>query len=269
LYTGVVYDPKLNDVNRTWTNMVFWNVGGGYYLDNLFEGSGTAPTYATATPQNFTIGVVNNTWETPILGVNTSDSDTSFTIAASISNSILTQISGPALSGSFTSSGYNAFYGNSSIGGSTATGDMTTVNPLTSGLMYLPRIESGSTLAASGSGGGPTGATILWKIGVDHTLYGDPGWNTVRSPANGYGGTADQLWPWPNEALIKADMASYNGPGPVGARGFCTGTSKDGSAQSLTKYIWEYLGNQIPSSIYGDPSAPAAVTGLKLVPIYP
>ena len=83
------------------------------------------------------------------------------------------------------------------------------------------------------------GPTILKKIGVSGTLYGDTGYTDT---------TTDNLWPWPYEERIKADMASV---ATVGTRGFCTGTSKDGSAQTLTKYIWEYLGNQIPSDIYG------------------
>ncbi len=51
-------------------------------------------------------------------------------------------------------------------------------------------------------------------------------------------------------------MSSYptnwpidNLPNPV--RGFTTGISKDGFSQTLTKYIWETLGNQIPPEIYG------------------
>ena len=68
------------------------------------------------------------------------------------------------------------------------------------------------------------------------------------------------MWPFPNEALIKSKMAAYSNStyGLTGNRGFCTGTSKDGSAQTLTKYIWEYLGNRIPSSIYGLASSPPA-----------
>src|SRR5205085_1629742 len=61
----------------------------------------------------------------------------------------------------------------------------------------------------------------------------------------------EPLWPFPNEAVIKADMASYSGPGGAGARGFTAGNSLDGSPQTLTRYIWEYLGNQIPAEIYG------------------
>jgi hypothetical protein len=115
---------------------------------------------------------------------------------------------------------------------------VTDTNPLTAILKYLPRVESGTK-----------GATIMYKHGTDGTLYGETGYDTLSATA---------LWPFPNEAKIKADMASYSGSGPSGARGFATGTSMDGSAQSLTKYIWEYLGNQIPADIYGE--TPAAVT---------
>lgn len=124
----------------------------------------------------------------------------------------------------------------------TGTG-VTHINPLTNGLLYLPRIEAASTLASGGSSGGQRGADITKKIGVSGTLYGESGYNTV---------TTDNLWPWPNESRIKSDFASV---ATVGARGFATGTSIDGSSQTLTKYIWEYLGNQIPADIYGGGSS--------------
>jgi hypothetical protein len=97
-------------------------------------------------------------------------------------------------------------------------------------------------LKTAGVSGTQIGAEIMYQHGVSGTLYGETGYDTL---------TSVPLWPWPNEALIKADFASYSGPGPSGVRGFATGTSKDGTAQSLTKYIWEYLGNTIPSEIYG------------------
>jgi hypothetical protein len=115
-------------------------------------------------------------------------------------------------------------------------------NPLSDGtpvsIKYIPRIETGSALSGTGYGGGNYGATVLYKYGTDGTFHGDSGYNTI---------TANALWPWPNEDSIKSDFASVTG----GARGFATGTSRDGSAQTLTKYIWEYLGSQIPSDIYG------------------
>ncbi len=41
------------------------------------------------------------------------------------------------------------------------------------------------------------GATILKRIGVSGTLHGEPGFGEV---------TDESLWPWPNEARIKADF---------------------------------------------------------------
>jgi MYXO-CTERM domain-containing protein len=54
-------------------------------------------------------------------------------------------------------------------------------------------------------------------------------------------------------------MAGYAGGGAAGARGFCAGTSQDGTPQTLTKYIWEYLGNPIPAEIYGCANITACV----------
>jgi hypothetical protein len=119
---------------------------------------------------------------------------------------------------------------------------VTHVDPLTNGLLYLPRIEAGSVLKTSGNAGGQMGAQIMNRIGTSGTLYGEPGYNTV---------TGDALWPWPNEDRIKTDFASVSAHN--GARGFATGTSLDGSPQTLTKYIWEQLGHQIPADIYASP----------------
>ena len=106
----------------------------------------------------------------------------------------------------------------------------------------MTRIESGSSLSGQGSGGSDIGANCLKMVGAPGTLWGDTGYNTVQ---------ATNMWPFPSEDLIKAQMASYNNNGVSGARGFCTGTSKDGNSQTLTKYIWEYMGNPIPPEIYG------------------
>jgi hypothetical protein len=113
-------------------------------------------------------------------------------------------------------------------------------DPEQNGLLYPVRIETGSTLETVGSGGGVCGPTILKKIGVSGTLYGEDGWDRV---------TDEALWPFPNEDKIKALMRTTVS-GVSGEYGFCTGSSLDGSPQTLTKYIWEYLGNPIPSEIY-------------------
>lgn len=132
---------------------------------------------------------------------------------------------------------------------------ITHINPLTNGLLYLPQIEDGSTLKTGGQTNGQRGAQIIKKIGTAGTLYGESGYNTV---------TSDNLWPWPNEDRIKTDFASVSG----GSRGFTSGNSLDGSAQTLTKYIWEYLGNQIPADIYNgssDTTPPNGPIGLSVI----
>ena len=158
---------------------------------------------------------------------------------------------------------YNAFSGNgANYGGvrtpSAGARDITnhsiiygaSTNPSGS-LRYLPRgPETGSLLASAGENGSRIGAQVVWKIGLDGTLYGEPGWNTVRSPENGYGRPEDRLWPFPNEAVIKTEMAAYNGAGLSGTRGFSApGNGLYGGPRTLTSYIWEYLGNPCPSDV--------------------
>jgi hypothetical protein len=129
----------------------------------------------------------------------------------------------------------------------------TNADPFLNGLRYPVRIESGSTLASVN--GGIVGPTILKKIGVSGTLYGETGWDTV---------TNDNLWPFPNEAKIK-ELMSTTVDGVSGAYGFTTGTSIDGSAQTLTKYIWEQFGNQIPADIYGGSGGTTVTLGTVLL----
>lgn len=148
---------------------------------------------------------------------------------------------------------YNVLWGNTANYGGGATvgaNDITNVNPITASMRYPTRIETGSPLKGAGDGGTDIGPTILKKIGVSGTLYGEPGWDTV---------TDENLWPWPNENRIKTDMSSYppnwpadGQPNPI--RGFTAGNSLDGTPQTLTKYIWETLGTQIPSDVYGTTS---------------
>ncbi|QQR78694.1 MAG: hypothetical protein IPJ68_00180 [Candidatus Moraniibacteriota bacterium] len=116
-----------------------------------------------------------------------------------------------------------------------------TYDPLSNGLLYLPRIEAASNLKTAGSGGGQLGAQIVNKIGTDGTLQGESGWNTD---------TGNVLWPWPDESWVKQVMCTDVSI----TRGFC------GSA-SLTQYIMNYLGNGNPYS-GTDTTPPAAPTGL-------
>ena len=149
---------------------------------------------------------------------------------------------------------YGCYYGNTNnvTGGSLGAHSLTTTNPIwnastnpTGALKYITRVESGSNLSGQGEGGGDIGANIRTLIGTPGTLWGDPGYNTD---------TGVSMWPFPNEALIQSKMKAYNVGGVSGSRGFCA----DGT--TLTKYIWEYLGNPIPSDIYGDGTTTPAKT---------
>ncbi len=169
--------------------------------------------------------------------------------------------------GAKSTSDYNIYYNNGTNFHNSSAGvhdycsqKSNAINPRANSLLYLTRVESGSNLSNIGSGVERIGPRILNIIGGTGTFYGDTGYNTESSTS---------LWPFPNEGIIKNQFAAYTGNShgsAIGARGFCAGTSKDGSAQTLTKYIWEYLGNQIPSSIYGatvDYTSPSSPTGVK------
>ncbi len=106
------------------------------------------------------------------------------------------------------------------------------------------------------------GAVVMKRYGVSGTLWGDAGYDTL---------TSEDLWPFPGEDAIKAVFSEqldtpsgYSPASNVSARGFCTGKSKDGTAQTLTKYIWEYTGTIIPADIYGN-RPPAPPTDLRIV----
>lgn len=111
-------------------------------------------------------------------------------------------------------------------------------------LLYLTRIETGSAAKGAGTAGADVGANVLFQYGAEGSFYGDANFETL---------TGTSLWPWPNEARIKSDMAASS------TRGFCSsGLQLDGVNQiTLTSYIWERLGNQMPSSVYPSVAVPA------------
>ena len=152
-----------------------------------------------------------------------------------IKNSILKDIADVGVSGVT-----NTYINHYNAGSGTFGTGATTYDPFTNGLLYPVRIEAGSNLATAGEDSSICGPTILKKIGTSGTIYGETGWNTA---------TNDDLWPFPNEDTIKTLM-STTVDGVTGSYGFCTGNSLDSTPQTLTKYIWEYLGNQIPGSVY-------------------
>ncbi|MDD5433448.1 MAG: hypothetical protein PHE77_02190, partial [Candidatus Pacebacteria bacterium] len=99
-------------------------------------------------------------------------------------------------------------------------------DPFISGLKYPVRVEAGSPLATAGSDGEPIGPTILKKIGVSGTSYGEPGWDQV---------TDENLWPFPNENKIK-ELMSTTVEGVPGIYGFTAYQSPFGSPNTLTSY---------------------------------
>ena len=114
-------------------------------------------------------------------------------------------------------------------------------------IKYITREEPSTPVYGAASDGGNIGATILYEIGTTGTLFGDTGYDTL---------TTASLWPFPNEDVIKTDMASFTMANPIyggtisGARGFAaTATSLCGAPLSLTTYIWEALGYPTPSGV--------------------
>lgn len=85
-------------------------------------------------------------------------------------------------------------------------------------LLHITRIEASSPYKKAGT-------------------PGDIGANVVNRYQNGQP-TSTPLWPWPFEDRLRAEMCADV------TRGFC------GSGKTLTRYVWEYLGNPIPAGIY-------------------
>ena len=245
---------------RHMSDNIYWDTTGGYHGE---EGSGTAGSWPVV--RNFTVGATTGSYS----GANgNAGAGTGMSMYDNRPNSVRSSIFANNRSygvADYVNGDYNAFSGNGANYGGTRQAvpgphDITSQNIVyhptgnpNGSLKYLPRgPEPGSALASAGENGGRVGAQVLWKIGLDGTLYGEPGWNIVRSPENGYGRPEDRLWPWPNEAAIKAAMAAYNKGGLSGPRGFAApGNGLYGGPRTLTSYIWEYLGAPCPQDICG------------------
>lgn len=127
-------------------------------------------------------------------------------------------------------------------------------NPLRSssnpegGLRYLLRAEAESNLSSKGFDGNDLGARVMTMLGRSGTLHGDEGFDEETQIA---------MWPFPMEDIIKQKFSQYeytgatytgeqynrieSGTGTLsGARGFAA------SGESLTNYIWGYLGDVVP-----------------------
>ncbi len=112
---------------------------------------------------------------------------------------------------------------NGCTGGFTGDSHLVTASP---SLSYLLRVDSGGGKGTA-SDGGDRGATVVKRY-VDGSL------------------TGTDLWPLPNEDIAKIDMCAGPDSGTTivtkghNASGWCA------SGKTLTKYVWEQLGNASP-----------------------
>jgi len=132
--------------------------------------------------------------------------------------------------------------------------NITDINPIqsesnpTGSLRYITRIERDTSLSTLDQDGKGLGATVMTFVGKSGTFFGEPGYDEE---------THIPMWPFPMEHVIKEKMAAYSytgntytgteynrvvsGTGTIsGERGFAV------EGQSLTNYIWGYLGNVVP-----------------------
>jgi hypothetical protein len=125
-------------------------------------------------------------------------------------------------SGARTTSTHNQMFGCTTLAVPNDT-SLVTGNPA---LSYLLRIDAGAGKGTA-SDGGDRGATVVKRY-------------------SGGTSTGADLWPFPNEDIIKTDMC--NGPDngtTIKTRGH-NQTGWCASGKSLTKYVWEQLGNTSP-----------------------
>ena len=219
---GISYDGSQLVSSDTWRNVVVVDsVAGGA----TFNYSGTV----NLTMDGFTIKRASHTASvTNQYGLQAGNAGTQTLINGIVANWEDDSIAG--ISGSTYIDCYNN--GGTCDGG---TGQITT-NPLTIGSSYYARIEAGSTLKTSGSGGGQMGAEIVYKMGTDGTLWGDSGYFTL---------TANSLWPWPNEAKIRSALCSAY------SHGLCAGS------KTLTEYV--HGGNSPYAADVTSPTAPSVL----------
>jgi len=244
-----VWDPHVKASQHLYENCVWWHCRGGYVGDLWGADPGTVLL------NHCTFGDIygtDGTYETQGQGQGTSGGfTTDFPTASFLTkNSLLYDCNTFGIADQMHSD-YNHFYLNGANYGHGVYGipDPSAGANDTSGAVtptYICRIESGDTACkGTASDSGDRGANVVYRYGVDGTLWGETGYGTL---------TATVLWPFPNEALIRADMRTYDGPIVDGTRGFCA------SGETLTHYIWNYLGNGVPAEFgsagqYGRPSA--------------
>jgi len=255
------------DVDVVWDNCVVWDTGTGATTTNTLG----------ATYNNMTVGVVNDDGEN--VGQNTYNSRSSITdpvwndsifydveLAGDDSDGYRddTILKDCALSDNIL---FFPVQTSPAVANGTSVNPITGINPVTgaggndiAGILYPHRIEFDSDAYTNG-----VGATIEHRRGTSGTLWSETGYDTVGS---------DSLWPWPYEELIKAGMETgdVTSPSVTGARGFCV------SGETLSNYIWAYMGNTVPPQnvtiVEGDTEltlyweAPVSLTNITQFDVY-
>ena len=132
--------------------------------------------------------------------------------------------------------------------------NISNINPIQSeanpagSLRYITRVERDTSLSNLDQNGEALGATVMTFVGKSGTFFGEQGYDQE---------THIPMWPFPMENIVQEKMAAYrytgntytgtehnrivNGTGSInGERGFAV------EGQTLTNYIWGYLGHVVP-----------------------
>jgi len=216
----MIADDKSNNGNRAMYNCTAWDTEGpGVWIE---RGDSMVTTL-----DQITVGDADSNHREIRNSVYDKSGGTS-----NMSNSLI--VSNP-YSDNIDNSTYNWYYPANQARGS----NYITTNP---SLQYITR----TTDSGTGQSGKKRGATIEKRYGVSGTVWGETGYDQL---------TDEDLWPFPHEDVIYDDFRQSN-PIPSDSsanfipssnnpqRGFCA------NGQTLTKYVWEYLGNTIPAEIY-------------------
>ncbi len=243
-YAGF-FVKELNGQNLRMTDSVAWAGTAGAAIDGIRANASAAGYYEL---NHVTVGGYRS-------GYYNAETSTTETLSNSLfygNGSLASADQG------WTSVTNNAFYPSSQSKGTNAVAATASV------LKYIVRPESGTVLSAKGTDGKDIGANLTKRYGKTGTRWGEAGYDQL---------TTESLWPWTYEATIKTVFAEPHSA-PSGAvpssnnsvRGFTVATDQFGKPMTLTRYVWQFLGNEIPADIYGtSTSALQSPTGVTAV----